>query len=647
MKINTITARAIKGRNFTIPLEAATIIAGANSTGKTAVLDAISLALLGFVPTLPKTNPGIFSLSSDKAMSVQIDTDEGQQIERAWSQGTNGTVNKSERVSGGGLPPMPAIMLDANEFFSKSEAGRMEMIFGLMNLAATPLKQRQSDLRAILADNAPAIAQLDKMPNIPGESFQRWLERAIAGMSEAVRIEAAKAKAMRATQQSLAHLQLKDESEAAPADLEAQLTAARTILEERRETKAKAEAELQGATNSAQRRSGLALKAGKLSTVVEGQEHVEKAIVLITAEIAEIQGIEDQKSLETYWKETTTAAIAEVTTREAATVAATRLREIEFERDEVLSHKECPTCFTNKPTWKRAATKRYDTLVSEAEEKAAVALAAHKEAEKAAAYARIQQKDAEHRSHRLEDLSGKLKNLTNELAACERAAESLAEVEKELESLPATEVDNPLAISHNADMEFEDAFNAVRALEDKMQLIANEKADLKRLAEAADAFDKATAAAAKIKQGVEVLIEARAHYMQDGITPLLTVANAFAQGILPSPLEFLNGEIGRTENNRWIPSRGFSGAEQAITHAAISAALGSQAPIRIVLFDELGRLDSKSKGRFMENVIAALSRDDSKNRLIDQFIGADVNELVYQEMNIHQNADLKIIQLKA
>jgi len=350
MKINTITARAIKGRNFTIPLEAATIIAGANSTGKTAVLDAISLALLGFVPTLPKTNPGIFSLSSDKAMSVQIDTDEGQQIERAWSQGTNGTVNKSERVSGGGLPPMPAIMLDANEFFSKSEAGRMEMIFGLMNLAATPLKQRQSDLRAILADNAPAIAQLDKMPNIPGESFQRWLERAIAGMSEAVRIEAAKAKAMRATQQSLAHLQLKDESEAAPADLEAQLTAARTILEERRETKAKAEAELQGATNSAQRRSGLALKAGKLSTVVEGQEHVEKAIVLITAEIAEIQGIEDQKSLETYWKETTTAAIAEVTTREAATVAATRLREIEFERDEVLSHKECPTCFTNKPS---------------------------------------------------------------------------------------------------------------------------------------------------------------------------------------------------------------------------------------------------------------------------------------------------------
>jgi hypothetical protein len=626
MKIKTITARNIKGRNFSLPLEAATIIVGPNSIGKTAVLDAIDLALLGYVPTLAKTNQGIFSLASDKAMSVQIETDEGQQIERAWSQGPNGSVNKSERLAHG-VPPMPVVMLDANEFFGRSEAGRMEMIFGLMNLAATPLSQRVGDIRAILTSNLHALGVLDRMPHIPGETFQRWLERALAGFGEALRSEAATAKAMKATQQSLAHLQLKDEAEAAP------------------------EAELQNSSQIGQRRLGLKTKAKALSDIVGTKEMAENKILACTTAMDEIRGIDDEKPLAAYYKASATTEAAAGRAAEKAQDLLDAIAVLIHERDDVLSHKECPTCFTNKPTWKRAATKKFEERLKALDDLSTEAVAAAQKAQKAAAAAREDQQAAELRAKKLQELTTEMRSLTAHLESIERAAEILAEVNKELADLPAGgigETDAEWSKSHHADMEFEDAAQRVADLEKQQQAAANEKADQKRLAEAAAACEAATQAGVMIKEGVGVLTEARSHYMLGGIEPLLKVANVFAKGILPSQLEFWNGEIGRTEKGRWIPSRSFSGAEQAITHAAISAALGSQAPIRIVLFDELGRLDPNSKEKFIWNVIAALDPDNPKDdkRLIDQFIGADVGDDTYRKMN-EGNARLHIIPLKA
>src|SRR5206468_3649845 len=129
------------------------------------------------------------------------------------------------------------------------------------------------------------------------------------------------------------------------------------------------------------------------------------------------------------------------------------------------------------------------------------------------------------------------------------------------------------------------------------------KAEAKSLAKAAQDRENTAKAVQQLKAGEDVLEATRNQFMQSGFGPFLQVANEFAKGILRTPLEFQHGEIGRVdEKGRWVSSATFSGTEAAVTHAAISAALGSQAPMRIVIVDELGRMDEDAKTQFIRNV---------------------------------------------
>ena len=92
---------------------------------------------------------------------------------------------------------------------------------------------------------------------------------------------------------------------------------------------------------------------------------------------------------------------------------------------------------------------------------------------------------------------------------------------------------------------------------------------------------------------------------------------------------FHEGELGMIKREKraeadyvsgWIPHRTFSGTEQAIAFAALQAALGATAPIKLVVMDELGRLDFDNKCKLMRNVLNALN-----DGTIDQFVGVDTD----------------------
>ena len=86
---------------------------------------------------------------------------------------------------------------------------------------------------------------------------------------------------------------------------------------------------------------------------------------------------------------------------------------------------------------------------------------------------------------------------------------------------------------------------------------------------------------------------------------LLKIANEIVGPIMASPLAFHESDVGRWDGHRWISHKTFSGTEQALTFVAIEAALSHDVPVRLLIFDELGRLDHQRRADLINLLIAA------------------------------------------
>lgn len=76
--------------------DTATYFYGRNGAGKSTVMQAIQLALLGYIPGYNKTKEGIFSHANDNEMSVILTFDSGEEIQRSWKRcGTRIETNVS------------------------------------------------------------------------------------------------------------------------------------------------------------------------------------------------------------------------------------------------------------------------------------------------------------------------------------------------------------------------------------------------------------------------------------------------------------------------------------------------------------------------------------------------------------------------
>lgn len=638
MKLRQIAATNIKGRTFTLPLAAANLLVGVNMSGKTAVLDAIRLALLGSLPHLDKTNAGIFSLSGGTAMRVEVTLDDGRQIERAWMAKPDGGITKNERQSHG-IEPVPLVMLDAGEYLGKSERERLEMIFSLMNLGDTPIQMRRQQIRERLeaAHNGRTIEALGDAGEMPNENFQRWLERLIEFVAQEKRNEDATAKKMNATTQSLAHLQLEDEPKETPESIETELAAARKVLESKRLARSELEAQLKAHATNAQRRLSLMQTNEKLRPDALQVAELERLVTELRAALGKLGG-EDEPPLKWFWEKVAEADGKRLAAEQGIKSQNAAINAHDAEFAQIMAHKKCPTCSADKPTWKTNAKKNYTEKRKQLDTEHDSLVAAHEQAVTEAAEARKQANEAEERAKTADDLRDKIHDGEIALARCRSAASQIESNEKELaviaqSSGSVADEEKRQTAACNADAEYEDARNEVERLETKRQIVADALADRKQLQTAAQKRDQAKADSEFLKQGLKILEEVRNNYMMTGFKPLLDIANHFATGVLPTPLEYRGGEIGRVEKHRWISWRTFSGAETDITRAAISAALGASSSVRIVIVDELGRMDRISKARFIRNVLAALPQDKEHAGLIDQFIGADVEASVYEEIN--------------
>lgn len=150
--ITAITMRNFKGQMESQKLTGKDIFVGPNGKGKTTRLQAVGIALLGYVPGKGKLPAETFKLASADNMSVGLVTDNltfartftrteksgkdgasnvtvSQDITLSPSRGEKKAVEKEARIAFevGNFP----VMLDFNEFLSLSDSKRRDFIYGL------------------------------------------------------------------------------------------------------------------------------------------------------------------------------------------------------------------------------------------------------------------------------------------------------------------------------------------------------------------------------------------------------------------------------------------------------------------------------------------------------------------------------------
>lgn len=177
-KITKISTKNVKGNSTAIYLTGADLIIGANGAGKTALLRALMIGLLGFDPALGNQAGKTMAAASSDAMSVDLALDGAEitAISRKFKKNADGKCSQSVSVfpsvdgerSGAEqaiqqkLGCEPA-MVDLAEFMGLSAAKQREFLFGLIgDVGAGQEKPIGEMIRERLAGDEAAAALVNE-----------------------------------------------------------------------------------------------------------------------------------------------------------------------------------------------------------------------------------------------------------------------------------------------------------------------------------------------------------------------------------------------------------------------------------------------------------------------------------------------------
>lgn len=715
-----IKATNLKGRSFSLTLCAFTMIAGPNDAGKSAIADAVRLALLGYLPELGKSNSATFALSSGSKMGVEAWFGESS-IAREWRK-----TGKSVKLvtEGAELPETPLVMLNAAEYFAKSDRARVDMLFGVLRLDPKAFSRE-----AVTAKIVSAVSEIGKLDDLEkllqqttGETLDEWITGAGDALDFAKADATSNARRFEQTVQGIVQLRAHGALVDAQAvtsgfvELDARRTAAEqrlgTLREQYRASEESERARRQciqaiethkakvgdrpvlsiqsidhemasaneavgslkagydAALKQYQEIQGRAARAQIISEKLRAQLEIPdanlEAVATIEKELATMPAHDVSGTQQAFAD--ANGALAAVTARQQGNDAAKQ--RAEQYRETHMQSQVCPTCGTAGEDFHAAIEQAFAARIAELDSEAALIAEEFRrctEAFEASNRARNTALELERRRQRLtRDLDlqkiantraaaaavqisqyreqleqlgdatlpqplpppelartqARLDQLRQEHArAC--AAETLATAQATLQTLPppAAEVDEAM---YSVECELAALGERRLQLEGDQLKVTAQLADERTMEEAKAKQERELTREQLLKVAREALAAERERIINEALKPLLDQVNIFTAGILPTPLEFHEGELGRYSGASWVPVRVFGGCFTAVTYAGLQAALGAQAPAKLCIVDELGRLDAVNKIKFLANIKTALNTG-----VLEQFIGIDVDPGFY------------------
>lgn len=625
MKLAKISFTNFKGATASYNLTAITIFVGLNFRGKTRVMDAIRLSLLGFLPELGKAAASTWGLSSGSDMEVQAEFDDGTVIRRGWKLKGDSVVKSEE------LPDMArfgdlTVMMNAETYFALSDRKRVEYVAAhCPGSADTNAHGIQTRVLGTLMEQFEAdptrafVLHLEKLT--AGRSHanaQEFLDAQIEAADQIVKVSKQHADIQQKTIVGLSHLRAQDDPTTSMGALESQRAQINTDIATLTEKRGGFMADFTQMKADDARRATIERELRFADKNRQEHRDLTAKLALIDAELVNAQAPEVADVLALQRESTALESRRAVIINNQQTAEAAKVLAINAE-DQVDAATACPYCGATGDGWKKIKLAelaqeidaRKEVLAKMASDKLLIEDQINTLIFKISAA-----KDA---SYKIGQLNTSKVTVNQQLATL---ATTLARLDTLTEELGRLRTNDP-KLTTNVEVlqtELNIKQQELRGIDGQIREGMGRSHELQRLAEAEKERDQANAEQEVAKAAAKELRAIQSELVAAAFKPLLDIANSFFGSVLQTPLAYHQGEIGTWRDGLFVGHHTFSGTEKALTYAAIQMALASQSPFRLMLVDELGRMDANT----LAEALFAIN-DAVKAGSVDQFIGASAS----------------------
>lgn len=639
--ISRVVARALKGGDLDVALTRAAVIHGENWDRKSAILDAIRLGLVGYLPELGN-KPGLtFGLASGPELYIRLEFSNGELLERTFrakGDGVSSSVNCSPGIAAlvKERAAVLTVMLNAEEYFALGDKDRERYVFANVAIAGMPsdddLVNETANAIGTASKDFPdysireAIGRVAQWgvrdyrvngkktakPETPQERLAAIIDEVRDDFRTFDRHEAT----MIETARGLAHLRSIDEAVVDVGALEGRRAQIAREVANLTEEKARLSAAYESMKKDRARREEIGRELAAEAQTRARLESIEKEIATHEQMLAGL-GAVGAADLD--------AAVAKVGSLKLAYSRATDALRVAQEADQKALNEVhalegqtvCPYCKNCGDGWQALRRAELDAALASAKAAISAAVNERKEIEEAGKAAAAEVENLRARRKLWDDTNSALRDAQTAKFRVAGAIARLDDLRAELGRLTQDDP-NLTAKVETIQSQLNVLNEEARGLDTKIRDAGVRAADLVRLAQAEKDRDEAAARKLQVAAAGKKLDEIREELVRKAFEPLLRTANSIFGGILSSPLAFRDGEIGTWRGAQWVGHKTFSGGEKALAYAAIQAALASTSPVRVMLLDELGRFTSKNATAVANATLAAIDRGE-----IDQFVGID------------------------